>query len=392
MAIVFINLFFSFHIDYIDSRWLSFSRQLNNYGFVSKGPRQNKPKFRVYHHPHFYRNIRDPNTLVALVPYLPGMRKRDKLNKIRIAALAAESTRTKRTRRVLATKSPKELSACAKTVTPMATLKNTGGLKTAPTSGSKATTRSAKKPKQASKNAEKDSTAVVDFMKTPSPKYRNAKAKFMSSPPPLSHYLQPKNVPTESNSKGAKVSSSAKHSSSNESPLPSSLLTVNFVMSPSSLLKYNNNEPTPRASNLSSSQSSPLSQDGFQMLSWAAQAVESPQTEYQQHFHSPNGKTGMRFLQALDCSPIVPSTNSNKGSLAEAIHRCCPPSESSTSTFSASPAICSDNIGPSPLSFRGHHDTESELELLRNCLEDVFMTSIASGSGNSASGGSIVNL
>ena len=124
-----------------------------------------------------------------------------------------------------------------------------------------------------------------------------------------------------------------------------------------------------------------MSQDGFKMLSWAVQAVESPQKTIRNH--TPDGKPSVGFMEAMGCSPIVPS--GTKCSLSEAIHKCCPPSSQSSgsnSTRSAS-SISSrkskEFVGASPLSFRDLNENEHELELLRNCLEDVF---VATNSGN----------
>jgi len=54
------------------SRWLSFSRQLNNYGFTLVANEGQK----TYYHPKFHRDIHDPDTLEQLLPYLPGKASR----------------------------------------------------------------------------------------------------------------------------------------------------------------------------------------------------------------------------------------------------------------------------------------------------------------------------
>ena len=114
------------------------------------------------------------------------------------------------------------------------------------------------------------------------------------------------------------------------------------------------------------------------MLSWAAQAVESPvMDDHQNAALSSADKT--EFMKAM-CSPIVPAQKKKKRSKPRNTIK------SSTSSASAvsSPAIHSTNssmMGPSPLSLRGRQDSLSELELLRNCLEDVFVATHANGNG-----------
>ncbi len=346
-------------------------------------------------HPKFARDIQDPSLLATQLPYLPGKRIRDQKKKENKAkqqkTIQVETSSTpkrkvvpgvslgirkkERTRRVLVAKSDKA-NSIVNTVTPQSTIKQTTKeLKVTPQR--KVSTRIPKKSTVTpNRGGGKDIKTLISTFKTPSPRYRHGDSNFMSSPPPLSHYLQPKNVDPN---KKEMTEAGAKVASRNESPLPSSLLTVNFVMSPSALVL--NNEKTPRTSNLSSSQSSPMSQDGFKMLSWAAKTVESPLKTIRTH--TPDSKTNVRFMEALGCSPIVPS--GSKGSLVEAIHKCCPPSSQSTSSNStrgASSVASRKNkeiAGTSPLSFRGHDENEHELELLRNCLEDVF---VATSGGN----------
>ena len=341
---------------------------------------------KTIHHPKFRRDIPDPNVLASHLPYLPGKKQRDQrktkslditthYKKIRHGTSLATRKKKKKSRRVLAPKSNNGRST-ANTVTPQATAKisNTELKVTPPRT---VTTRIPKKAKMKTPGGGKDIKALIGSFKTPSPRYRKT---ILSSPPPLSHYLQPKG-PIKTGI------ATAKTSSTQESPLPSSLLTVNFVMSPSVPLNIHNNnndsfERTPRTSNLSSSQSSPMSQDGFQMLSWAAQAVESPRKT----IRTPDGKTSVRFMEAMGCSPILPYTTQTTE------HRCSPPSSESSSTSTQSGNINNNNnnkeiIGPSPLSLRDHEDNEVELELLRNCLEDVF---VATSSANASSCGPVV--
>jgi len=151
--------------------------------------------------------------------------------------------------------------------------------------------------------------------------------------------------------------------------------------------------------------------DGVRMLSWAAHAVESPSFREDDEDHqktstprtTPNGETTLtrvKFTEAIGCSPIIHTTKASERALAEAIRRCSSPATAYSSSSSAAssyspvtrhPAMYyNDGIGPSPLSFRDHHqETEIELELLRNCLEDVFVSGTSNGS--TAIGGSAVS-
>jgi len=64
------------------SRWLSFSRQFNNYGFTLVA--NTSPK--VYCHPNFHRDIKDPYTLEKLLPYLPGKWRRELRQQLELEA------------------------------------------------------------------------------------------------------------------------------------------------------------------------------------------------------------------------------------------------------------------------------------------------------------------
>ena len=114
------------------------------------------------------------------------------------------------------------------------------------------------------------------------------------------------------------------------------------------------------------------------MLSWAAQAVESPaMDDHQNAALSSADKT--EFMKAM-CSPIVPTQKKKKRSKPRNTTK----SSTSSAHTASSPAMHSTNssmMGPSPLSLRGRQDSLSELELLRNCLEDVFVATHANGNG-----------
>ena len=522
---------FNFSLLHADSKWLSFSRQLNNYGFNCTATKKtekdgnNKDRnheVKSYHHPQFHRDIEDLIGLSTLLPYLPGLRKREKAGAAKSSQPsngdAANAKTTKKSKTIVQrhkggerstsqgkdfatlvdffkTPSPQNRKPKAKTertAKKSKTMVRHQGSERSTSQGKDITTlvdffktpspqnrkpkakSGTKRPKPAaavtatsnhgdeanastSKKSKtmvqrqkggdrstlqgKDVTTLVDFFKTPSPRYRKHKAKFMSSPPPLSHYLQPKNNapyrqpfpdPHGQEQNAADGSTSTIASSVIESPLPSSLLTVNFVMTPSPLPS---DEPTPRTNNLSSSLVAAASSlqesrdvvnvnvnvnmnpsspdDGVRMLSWAAHAVESPAFQKDDEDHqkttrtTPNGKTTtttrVKFTEAIGCSPIIHTTKAPEQALTEAIHRCYSPttaySSSSSAATSYSPMIrhpamyYNDGIGPSPLSFRDHHqDTEIELEMLRNCLEDVFVSGTSSGTSTSATNvGSVVS-
>ncbi len=424
---------FYFLIFATDSKWLSFSRQLNNYGFTNWTSEYSSksgevPQFKIYQHPNFFRSIPNPEALADLLPYLPGHRKRQQKEAAsRITALskAKRARRTpaskspngahpavtappkaKRSRRTPASKSPNGALPVAKTVTPLESAKSISGskklsasstivsIRTTKKSKKRSTTKSARglqvtptaselptqAPKKRKKSNQVDSNdfeAVIGCLKTPSPQPRSTKAPFISSPPPLSHYLYPKNHPAKNaNANFTGGRAAGKLLSSNGSPLPSSLLTVNFVMTPSSLTK--NGERTPRASNLSSSQCSPSSsQDGFRMLSWAAQAVESPALNELQN-GPPLSVDKAEFMKTM-CSPIVPSQKKKQRRSNQQPYATKRSGSGTSSALSAPSPANSSMMGPSPLSLQGPQDSLSELELLRNCLEDVFVTTHASG-------------
>ena len=416
---VFNRIFGSFHnrfLRYADSRWLSFSRQLNNYGFISSLKKEMRNdsccKLKSFHHPKFHRDITDPIALSRLLPYLPGKRRREKERKV------GAVTNTKRPKYAAPPATFKSTtlnrSARVKTVTPTTKALGNSALKIAPIirndsgadddvtlhsrtgiCGGKTKEGTVKEIKQTRQG--KDIAALVDFLKTPSPRYRSTKADYMSSPPPLSHYLQPKHrtdrqPPDSQNSQqGTRIRPNL--SSNDESPLPSSLLTVNFVMTPSPLSSDN---LTPRTHNLSStlvasashSSTTTRSPDGVQMLSWAARAVESPVLERKRKSTDRNTRTpdiktkanSISFTDAIGYSPIV-RTKGSSLEVAELFHKfssTSPEKTSFASSFPNSPRVAifnNDGSEPSPLCFREHQDSEIELDFLRNCLEDVFVAS-----------------
>jgi len=490
-----------------DSRWLSFSRQLNNYGFTLKA--NTSPK--VYFHPKFHRDVNDPYTLVKLLPYLPGKKKRDQLTSANILKEKAKapnksiqaplqdpvkaskkassvgkrkkdkksahpsvsvsskvSTNTDLSRngpvdresnrpaenaatipKVAATKSlssrKKSLSSRKKnagrksnctersvkrrknkvlpmaakmsqpskisrtnTMTPSDKVVYTKGHKVTPATKSEdgngkhiskvsmedAHTKVTRKSGTICHSAKsslgkQDFLTKNNFFKTPSPRHRTTGAKYMSSPPPLSRYLEPKHgtsrlqLEPRLDEQDTKVSA---QSSVKESPLPSSLMTVNFVTTPSPL---SNNEPTPRTNNLSStfaassSASGNWSQssDGVRMLSWVAEALESPSFQNdkdidQNEDHPNHMASSARLYSPISrtCETLVhPAEMIQKRSSSDADYSC---------NANYPPSIClglgaisnDGGNGPSPLSLRDPQDTQVELDMLRNCLEDIFGT------------------
>lgn len=74
---VFNLLFVSFAIypHILECKWLSFQRQLNNYGFVHMDNDNEAAEFTCYHHLDFHQGIEDPMALNDRLPYLPTKRK-----------------------------------------------------------------------------------------------------------------------------------------------------------------------------------------------------------------------------------------------------------------------------------------------------------------------------
>ena len=264
-----------------------------------------------------------------------------------------------------------------------------------------------------------EDTTFVNFLKTPSPRYHGTRDNVMSSPPPLSHYLQQKQDPhrhlqyqhqDEQDTTGPQTGPVAQSESPPNSSPSQSLLTVNFLMTPS---PPPIEEETPRANNLSSSSlsstlsSSPFKKskrspdDGVRMLSWAARAVESPAFKQQEHNTpiggSTHGKTTTRFVSFVDTVGYSPITIPSVGSTlaAEVINRYCSPvkKRSFNNTFNSTTTVTTNNndvvgpsplFGPSPLCFQNYQPhTDVELELLRNCLEDVFAATSSTDSSSS---------
>ena len=243
------------------------------------------------------------------------------------------------------------------------------------------------------------------FFQTPSPQRRSQNASLWSSPPRLhnhnhnyhhhhlNHYhYQHQHQQQQQQQDIATVS---------ENPsvqLSSSLLTVNMLENSPEI------KPTPRISNVSSSAlsssassssssslllSSPFkkkkhngsSSDGVKMLSWAAKAVESPL------YNGDKKRSRVLCLlaEAIDHSPIIPPPRAPQGSTTRpgfATTMCTAPTATSLmETFDScvAPAnvfITNNNTGSTPIfDDRYHQHTEVDLELLRECLENVFSDS-----------------
>ena len=236
-------------------------------------------------------------------------------------------------------------------------------------------------------SSENGNHAFLNCFKTPSPQRRSKKTSLLLFSPPslvnncrqrrlLSSDGQKHKYQQVHEKKSRKISSVPFED--NHYPLP-------------------DNEPTPRTSNISSlSLSSPDSNkksragsppDGVKMLSWAAKAVESPL------FNGDKKRSRVLCLlaEAIDHSPIVPpttmimsnsTTTTQQGGVTTVVM--VPPLGSSSKSFNNFAAavpthelvanITTTANGSTPIFYdRYHHQhTEVDLELLRDCLENVF--------------------
>jgi hypothetical protein len=187
----------------------------------------------------------------------------------------------------------------------------------------------------------------------------------------------------------------------------SSFLTMDFFETPP-------DEPTPRINNVSSVSSSSSSSssssllltpfkkktkknDGVQILAWAAKAVESPL------FNGDKKRSHVLCLlaEAIDHSPIIIPPHQQKGnitrtsgfaiaggpttaaaSLEETFNSCVVPAAPDLTTLNNS-----NNNGSTPIFFNRyhhHHTAEVDLELLRECLDNVFSGSSSSSTLSSS--------